>query len=110
MDFTLMIISIILLFVPLLFQIIFGYKSFNKNARLPLIAICIISIFSQVILTFVSFGLFIISMVSSNEKCLSSSVGFFAISFFISIPLVVVIIIQTIIKVLNDKKQQSITL
>ncbi len=106
MDFIVMLISVFLLVLPSLFQLIYGYKSLKEKARLPLLAVCIISLFSQVIVTFLSFVLYIIAMISTGEKCLSSSVGVFAISFFISIPLVILIIIQTILKVVNDKKKQ----
>jgi uncharacterized membrane protein len=90
----LFILSFIVLFLPSVFQIIVGNKSLKKTIKTRFIFICLISLFLQIILTIVSVVLSVFAITENGEKCATGAVGMIAISFFISIIMLLVIIIQ----------------
>ena len=92
----LMILSIFILFLPTIFQYKIGNKSINKSVKIKYIFICIISIFSQLIITFLSFLLAIYGMTQSGIKCVTGAVGILPVSLVITLFMLLVILFQFI--------------
>ena len=90
----LFILSFLVLFLPSIFQIIVGNKSLKKMIKTKFILICSISFLLQIILTIFSIVLSVFAITESGEKCATGAVGMIAISFFISIIMLLIIIIQ----------------
>jgi hypothetical protein len=94
------ILSILLLFIPTIFQHKIGNKSLDKSINIKFIFVCIISLILQFIITILSFLLAIYSITGSGLKCGTGAVGIFFFSFVITCFMLVVIFIQF----LNRKK------
>ena len=88
------ILSLLLLFIPTIFQYIIGNKSLHKSINIKFIFVCIISLTLQFITTILSFLLAIYSITGSGNKCATGAVGIFFFSFVITIFMLIVIIIQ----------------
>ncbi len=99
----LILFSFLILFIPLAFQIIVGNKCLDRSISLNLFVVCIISLVSQVVVTIFSFLLAIKGIVSNGNKCATGAVGIFAISFFISILILLVMLVQ-FVKIRLKKK------
>ena len=92
----LIILSILLLFAPTIFQYRIGNKSLNKSIEINYFFVCIISIVSQFIVTFLSFLLAIYAMTQSGMKCVTGAVGILPISLIITLLMFLIILIQFI--------------
>lgn len=88
------IFSFLVLFVPLIFQIIFGNKSLKKIIKIKFIFICLISFLLQIVMTIVSVVLSIYAITEGGMKCATGAVGMIGISFFVSIIMLLIMIIQ----------------
>lgn len=94
----LILISILLLLIPIVFQYKIGNKSLQKAINIKFIFVCILSLILQVFITFLSFILSIYSISESGIKCATPATGILAISFLITILLLLLILIQIINK------------
>lgn len=88
------ILSILLLFIPTIFQYKIGNKSLHKSINIKFIFVCIISMILQFIITILSFLLAIYSIAESGNKCATGAVGIFFFSFIITCFMLVVILLQ----------------
>lgn len=94
--------TLILIILPLFFQIIFGRKAIAESITLEFGTISMISIILQIVLTIIAF------LIASNNfeephngntyRCGMGIIGIFMLSFLFSIILVIVIIVQYNIK------------
>lgn len=89
-----LLIAITLLLIPITFQYKKGNDSLFENNLKKFGVICFLSIVFQIVLTFVSFFLMIFAITNSGNKCATGAAGIFAISFFISIFLFFLILLQ----------------
>lgn len=99
----LLLFSFLMLFVPLVFQFIVGNRSLDKSISLNFTIVCVMSLIFQIVITFVSFLLAIKSIVDSGNKCATGAVGIFAISFFITLLMLLVMIVQFVKKKLQNR-------
>ncbi|TPG32105.1 hypothetical protein [Flavobacterium pectinovorum] len=93
---------LVLIILPLFFQIIFGRKAIAESITLEFGTISMISIILQIALTIIAF---IIASTNFEEpvnhhgyRCGMGFIGIFMLSFLFSIILVIVIIVQYYIK------------
>ncbi|MCL9804954.1 hypothetical protein NAT51_05460 [Flavobacterium amniphilum] len=109
MSIILSLCSLILLAVPLVYQLICGYKSIKGLTKMSITEIGFTSFMAQILVTIVSFFLFTMSMNQSEEdiKCMTPAVGIIGISFMIGIILIVVTIIQAVIKAIYNRKSKK---
>lgn len=89
---------IILIILPLLFQIIFGRKAIGGDIKLSFGTICLISFFSQIILTIGTFKLIVYYLEKNNNACGMPLVGLVMMSLFFTLILFITMIIQDRIK------------
>jgi succinate dehydrogenase hydrophobic anchor subunit len=92
-------LSILLLFVPLVFQYKFGNKELFKskvNDRWiqEFTGVCMVSLILQFGVTIFSFILSVRSMSSAGNRCATGAVGIFFISFVITVFMFLLIILQ----------------
>ena len=92
-------LSILLLFVPIVFQYKFGNRELFKskvNERWiqEYIGVCMVSLILQFGVTIFSFILSVRSMSSAGNRCATGAVGIFFISFIITLFLFILMIIQ----------------
>lgn len=93
---------LILIILPLVFQIIFGRKAIAESITLEFGTVSMISIILQIALTIIAF------IIASNNfqeqlqgqpyRCGMGFIGIFMLSFLFSVILVIVIIVQYYIK------------
>lgn len=107
-------LSILLLFVPIVFQYKFGNKELFKskfNARWiqEYVGVCMVSLILQFGLTFISFILSVRSMSSAGNRCATGAVGIFFISFVITIFMFLLMILQySRGKRFNNEQEKSV--
>lgn len=89
---------LLLILLPLVFQIIFGRKAIGEDIKLSFGAICLISFLSQIVLTFVSFFIMAKKLQNDNFVCGLPLVGLIISSSFFTLILIVVMVIQYSIK------------
>lgn len=87
-------LSVLLLFIPTIFQYIIGTKSLSKSIKIKFGFVCLISIILQFGITILSFGLIVYDIRTSGTTCAIGAVGALAISFGLFICTLMVIIIQ----------------
>jgi hypothetical protein len=91
----------LLLLLPLIFQIIFGIKSVAERLKLNFSKVCLISILSQIIVSFVAFKIISrdLKMRSGGQiRCGMPLVGIITLELFLIIILLVIILIQFLVK------------
>ncbi|MBF4470093.1 hypothetical protein [Flavobacterium sp. HJJ] len=90
----LILLSILLLFVPTVFQYKIGNKSLRESIDMSFLSICVISLIIQFVITIVSFLLSIYSITSAGNKCATGAVAIPFFSFFITIFMLIVMLLQ----------------
>jgi NADH:ubiquinone oxidoreductase subunit 6 (subunit J) len=97
-------IPLILIILPLLFQIIAGRKAIGETISLKFGTVCLISLIAQIIVPVLSFYIATYNANKYTEqnpnslKCGMEFVGLFMLAFLFSFILIVTIIIQYCIK------------
>jgi tellurite resistance protein TehA-like permease len=89
---------IILIILPLLFQIIFGRKAIGGDIKLSFGTICLISFLGQILLTILAFNLIVYYLEKNNNACGMPLVGLIMFSLFFTLILIITMIIQYRIK------------
>ncbi|MRX67025.1 hypothetical protein SAMN06265349_102957 [Flavobacterium resistens] len=89
---------LILIVLPLLFQIIFGRKAIGGDIKVSFATICLISFFSQIIFTILEFNIIVYYLEKNNNTCGMPLVGLINFSILFTLILFVTIIIQYRIK------------
>jgi uncharacterized membrane protein YhaH (DUF805 family) len=92
-----------MLFIPMVFQFVAGNKSLNKSISLNYFIVCAISLIFQLVITFFSFLLAIKGIVGSGNKCATGAVGIFVFSFFITLGMLFLMVVQFVRRKLQDK-------
>ena len=89
---------IIIIILPLLFQIIFGRKAIGGDIKLSFGEVCLISFLGQILLTITSFKLIVYYLKKNNTTCGMPLVGLIILSLFFSVILFITMLIQARIK------------
>ena len=94
-----LLLSILLLFVPIVFQYKFGNKELLKSKVIDswikeYIGVCLVSLILQFGVTIFSFILSVRSMSSGGNRCATGAVGIFFISFVITVFMFLLMILQ----------------
>ncbi|WP_163411188.1 hypothetical protein [Flavobacterium ajazii] len=89
---------IILIILPLLFQIIFGRKAIGGDIKLSFGAVCLISFLSQILLTISAFKLIAYYLEKNNNACGMPLVGLVMLSLLFSVILFITMLFQDRIK------------
>lgn len=100
----LILLSVLLLFIPLVFQIIVGNKSLNKLMFKDYFGVCLSSLFMQLIITFFSFFLAMKGMAANGNKCVTGAVGIFGLSFFVVLLMLFIMVVQFIKARVKERK------
>jgi len=101
------ILILILVFSPLLFQIIFGRKAIGEDIKLKFVAVCIISLISQILFFFISIYLLSKRLEEYDRKCGLPFVGLlFMFLLFITL-IIITIIVQYFIKKSYQRKRSE---
>jgi hypothetical protein len=85
---------IILIIIPLLFQIIFGRKAIGGDIKLSFGTICLISFFGQILLTILAFNIIVYYLEKNNNACGMPLVGLVMFSLLFTIILFITMFIQ----------------
>jgi hypothetical protein len=101
------ILVIILIILPLFFQIIFGRKAIGEDIKLTFWEVCLISFFSQFLLTLADLYLMVCMLQKDGITCGLPLAGLIMISLFFTIILIITIIIQYFIKKSYESKKQE---
>lgn len=104
----LILLSVLLLLIPLAFQIIVGNKSLNKLMFKDYFGVCITSLFMQLIITFLSFFLAMKGMAVNGNKCVTGAVGIFGLSFLVVLLMLLVMVFQFVKAKLKEKNINKI--
>lgn len=86
-------VFILLLFLPTLFQYVFGNRSINNKTNLAFQSIVLISIVSHIVMTFLSMYLFLHSL--PEHSCATPIVGIIPISGILFFVLLVILVVQS---------------
>ncbi|OCB78336.1 hypothetical protein B0A79_22000 [Flavobacterium piscis] len=86
--------SIILIFLPLLFQIIFGRKAIGGDIKLSFGTVCLISFLGQILSTILEFNIILSNLQKNNNFCGLPLVGLITVSLFLTFILIITIFIQ----------------
>lgn len=89
---------IILLILPLLFQIFFGTKALKKKIKLRFATVCLISFIAQILLTIFDFKLIEYLLEGNNNACGMPLIGVLMLSLVLSLILFAIMIIQHFIR------------
>ncbi|WP_269240294.1 hypothetical protein [Flavobacterium limnophilum] len=89
---------VILIILPLLFQIIFGRKAIGGDIKLSFGTICLISFFGQILFTILAFNLIVYYLEKNNNACGMPLVGLVMFSLLFTLILSITIFIQYRIK------------
>lgn len=95
------IILILLLTLPLIFQIIYGRKVIYENIKLNLSNVCLISFFTQILFCFFAFKLLDYKLRSESNgqfHCGMPFVGLVMVEFIFIIVLIIIMTVQYFIK------------
>ena len=100
---------LILIVLPLLFQIIFGRKAIGGDIKLKFGEICVISFLFQISLTIISFSIasynFEKNLEGHGYRCGMGLLGIIVLSFFFTIFLITTMLIQYYIKKSYENKR-----
>jgi hypothetical protein len=89
---------VILIIIPLLFQIIFGRKAIGGDIKWSFGTICLISFLGQIVLTILAFNLIVYYLEKNNNACGMPLVGLIMFSLLFTLILFITMIIQDRIK------------
>jgi len=89
---------IILIILPLLFQIIFGRKAIGGDIKLSFGTVCLISFLGQIIFTISAFNLIVYYLKKNNNACGMPLVGLVMLSLLFTVILFITMFIQDRIK------------
>jgi hypothetical protein len=103
----LILLSILLLFIPIIFQYKIGNKSLHKTIDISLLGVCVISLILQFVITIISFLLSIYSITSSGNKCATGAVAIPFFSFFVTVFMLLVILFQFVRRNRFNKEQAN---
>jgi hypothetical protein len=95
------ILLLLLLTLPLLFQIVFGRKAIYENVKLTLSEVCLISFCSQIIFYYFAFKLLDYKLRSESNgqfHCGMPFVGLVVVEFFFIIVLIIIMAVQYFIR------------
>lgn len=101
------ILFLLLLALPIIFQITFGRKVIDESIKLTLFKVCLISFLSQFIIFFIAFKLISNNLRSESNgqiHCGMPFVGLIALEILIAIIIFVIILIQYSIKRNYDRE------
>ena len=85
---------VILIILPLLFQIIFGRKAIGGDIKLSFGTICLISFFGQILFTILAFNIIVYYLEKNNNACGMPLVGLVMLSLLFSVILFITMLIQ----------------
>lgn len=103
-------ISLILILLPLLFQLIMGTRSLYRIDSLKFRQVCLVSIISHIVFSIVSFKIADYNFAQQYEqsanpvRCGMPLLGAAMACFFLFCILLIIILIQFLIKKFRDKK------
>lgn len=97
----LILFSLLMLFIPLVFQFIVGNKSLDKSISLSFFIVCVMSLVFQIVITYVSF--FLAINASNGFKCGAGALGIFVISFLITLLMLFVMVVQFVRKRIQNR-------
>ncbi|WGK94618.1 MULTISPECIES: hypothetical protein [Flavobacterium] len=86
--------SIILFFLPLLFQIIFGRKAIGGDIKLSFGTVCLISFLGQILTTILEHNIILSNLQKNSNFCGLPLVGLIMVSLFLTFILIITIFIQ----------------
>lgn len=89
---------VILIIIPLLFQIIFGRKAIGGDIKWNFGTICLISFFCQILFTILAFNLIVYYLEKNNNACGMPLVGLVMFSLLFTLILLITVFIQYRIK------------
>ena len=89
---------IILIILPLLFQIIFGRKAIGGDIKWSFGTICLLSFFGQILFTILAFYIIAYYLQKNNNACGMPLVGLVMFSLLFTVILLITIFIQYRIK------------
>jgi hypothetical protein len=89
---------LILIIIPVLFQIIFGRKAIGGDIKLSFGTVCFISFISQILLTILTFKIIVYYLEKNNNACGMPLVGLVMFSLLFTLILFIIMIIQDRIK------------
>lgn len=98
---------LIFLVLPLIFQLVFGYKAIIKSTRLNLWEVCLCSFSGQIVSIFINYYLMIESIRESQIKCGLPIFGMVIIGIFFGLLTCIVMIIQAFINYDYNKKDKN---
>jgi hypothetical protein len=103
------ILPLILIAIPLLFQIIIGRKSIGEDIKLKFGRVCLITLGLQILLSFIAFAIasynFEQSLGGREYRCGMGLLGVFALIIIFSILILITILIQYFVKKSYERKQ-----
>ena len=101
-------LPLILILLPLFFQIIYGRKAIGEDIRLKFGTVCLISLLSQTILSFIAFSIatynFEKSFAGKEYHCGMGILGIIILAILITFVLLATILIQYFIKRSYEKR------
>ena len=89
---------VILIIIPLLFQIIFGRKAIGGDIKWRFGTICLLIFFGQILLTILAFNIIVYYLEKNNNACGMPLVGLVMFSLLFTLILLITIFIQYRIK------------
>jgi hypothetical protein len=95
---------LILILIPLVFQIVFGRKAIGEDIKLGFGTICLLSFLGQILLSIVAFFIMTNSLQKNANFCGLPLVGLVVVSLFFTFILIVTILIQYSIKKSYEKE------
>jgi hypothetical protein len=85
---------LILIIIPLLFQIIFGRKAIGGDIKLSFGTICFISFLSQILFTIFAFNIIVYYLEKNHNACGMALVGLIMFSLLFTLILFITMLIQ----------------
>lgn len=89
---------VILIILPLLFQIIFGRKAIGGDIKMSFGTICLISFLGQILFTILAFNIIVYYLEKNNNACGMPLVGLVMFSLLFTLILLITVFIQYRIK------------
>lgn len=99
---------VILIMIPLFFQIIFGRKAIGGDIKLSFGTVCLISFLSQILLTVLAFKIIVYYLEKNSNACGMPLVGLIMFSLLFTFFLFITMIIQDRIKKSYDDNANEI--
>lgn len=86
--------SIILIFLPLFFQIVYGRKAIGEDIKLSFGSVCLISFLGQFLTTILEYNIILSHLQKNNNFCGLPLVGLIMVSLFLTLILIIIIFVQ----------------